>query len=77
MSTPVKLVFMCVCLQGSIVVGIGYDCKENQVYWTDLSARSISRASMVSGAEPEVLINTSKLSQLCGACSCSDCCGIR
>ncbi|XP_039870875.1 nidogen-2 isoform X6 [Simochromis diagramma] len=49
-------------LHGSIVVGIGYDCKENQVYWTDLSARSISRASMVSGAEPEVLINTNLVS---------------
>uniref|UniRef100_A0A3Q4I0A0 Nidogen 2a (osteonidogen) n=1 Tax=Neolamprologus brichardi TaxID=32507 RepID=A0A3Q4I0A0_NEOBR len=49
-------------LLGSIVVGIAYDCKENQVYWTDLSARSINRASMVSGAEPEVLINTNLVS---------------
>uniref|UniRef100_A0AAX7TNL9 Nidogen 2a (osteonidogen) n=1 Tax=Astatotilapia calliptera TaxID=8154 RepID=A0AAX7TNL9_ASTCA len=49
-------------LHGSIVVGIAYDCKENQVYWTDLSARSINRASMVSGAEPEVLINTNLVS---------------
>lgn len=47
-------------IQGSIVVGIAYDCKENQVYWTDLSARTINRASMVSGAEPEILINSSK-----------------
>uniref|UniRef100_A0A669C1B0 Nidogen 2 n=1 Tax=Oreochromis niloticus TaxID=8128 RepID=A0A669C1B0_ORENI len=44
------------------IVGIAYDCKENQVYWTDLSARSINRASMVSGAEPEVLINTNLVS---------------
>ncbi|XP_039462625.1 nidogen-2 isoform X3 [Oreochromis aureus] len=49
-------------LHGSIVVGIAYDCKENQVYWTDLSARSINRASTVSGAEPEVLINTNLVS---------------
>lgn len=50
----------CVCVQGSIVVGIAYDCRENRVYWTDLSARTINRASMAPGAEPEILINTSK-----------------
>uniref|UniRef100_A0A8D3DII4 Nidogen 2a (osteonidogen) n=1 Tax=Scophthalmus maximus TaxID=52904 RepID=A0A8D3DII4_SCOMX len=49
-------------LHGSIVVGIGYDCKENQVYWTDLSARTINRASLVPGAEPEILINTNLVS---------------
>lgn len=59
------LMFICVCVQGSIVVGIAYDCKENQVYWTDLSARTINRASMATGAEPEILINTSKNSHLC------------
>ncbi|XP_027866981.1 nidogen-2 isoform X5 [Xiphophorus couchianus] len=49
-------------LHGSIVVGIAYDCKENKVYWTDLSARTINRASMASGAEPETLINTNLVS---------------
>ncbi|XP_034032146.1 LOW QUALITY PROTEIN: nidogen-2 [Thalassophryne amazonica] len=49
-------------LHGSIVVGIAYDCKENQVYWTDLSARTISRASILPGAEPELLINTNLIS---------------
>ncbi|XP_031707889.1 nidogen-2 isoform X2 [Anarrhichthys ocellatus] len=49
-------------LHGSIVVGIAYDCKENQVYWTDLSARTINRASLVAGAEPEILINTNLVS---------------
>ncbi|KAM9334126.1 nidogen-2 [Symphorus nematophorus] len=49
-------------LHGSIVVGIAYDCKENQVYWTDLSARTINRASMVTGAEPKILINTNLVS---------------
>uniref|UniRef100_A0A3P9NKU8 Nidogen 2 n=1 Tax=Poecilia reticulata TaxID=8081 RepID=A0A3P9NKU8_POERE len=49
-------------LHGSIVVGIAYDCKENKVYWTDLSARTINRASMASGAEPEMLINTKLVS---------------
>ncbi|KAM8722858.1 nidogen-2 isoform 3-T3 [Acanthopagrus schlegelii] len=49
-------------LHGSIVVGIAYDCKENRVYWTDLSARTINRASMAPGAEPEILINTNLVS---------------
>nr|XP_046238840.1 LOW QUALITY PROTEIN: nidogen-2 [Scatophagus argus] len=49
-------------LHGSIVVGIAYDCKENRVYWTDLSARTINRASMAPGAEPEMLINTNLVS---------------
>ncbi|XP_049425856.1 nidogen-2 isoform X9 [Epinephelus fuscoguttatus] len=49
-------------LHGSIVVGIAYDCKENQVYWTDLSARTINRASMVAGAEPEILISSNLVS---------------
>ncbi|XP_028277848.1 nidogen-2 isoform X2 [Parambassis ranga] len=49
-------------LHGSIVVGIAYDCKENHVYWTDLSARTINRASMSPGAEPELLINTNLVS---------------
>lgn len=46
--------------QGSIVVGISFDCVENRVYWTDLSARTISRASVAPGAEPEILISTSR-----------------
>ncbi|XP_035984369.1 nidogen-2 isoform X6 [Fundulus heteroclitus] len=49
-------------LHGSIVVGMAYDCKENKVYWTDLSARTINRASMASGAEAEMLINTDLVS---------------
>ncbi|XP_040027562.2 nidogen-2 isoform X2 [Gasterosteus aculeatus] len=49
-------------LHGSIVVGIAHDCKENYVYWTDLSARTINRASMAAGAEPEILINTNLVS---------------
>lgn len=57
-----KTVFMCYVLKGSIVVGIAYDCRDNHVYWTDLSARTINRASVLSGAEPEILISTSKTS---------------
>lgn len=49
-------------LHGSIVVGIAYDCRENHVYWTDLSARTINRASMQPGAEPEILIGSNLVS---------------
>uniref|UniRef100_A0A3P9A7N8 Nidogen 2a (osteonidogen) n=1 Tax=Esox lucius TaxID=8010 RepID=A0A3P9A7N8_ESOLU len=45
-------------LHGSIVVGIDYDCREGKVYWTDLAGRTINRAKMEPGAEPETLINT-------------------
>ncbi|XP_030644080.1 nidogen-2 [Chanos chanos] len=45
-------------LHGSIVVGIDYDCRERKVYWTDLAGRTINRASMEAGSEPEILINT-------------------
>ncbi|XP_068612657.1 nidogen-2 [Brachionichthys hirsutus] len=49
-------------LHGSIVVGLAFDCKENRVYWTDLSARTINRASMTHGAEPELLISANLVS---------------
>ncbi|KAJ7991014.1 hypothetical protein DPEC_G00292830 [Dallia pectoralis] len=45
-------------LHGSIVVGIDFDCRERKVYWTDLAGRTISRAKMEPGAEPETLINS-------------------
>uniref|UniRef100_A0A672QF04 Low density lipoprotein receptor-related protein 2a n=1 Tax=Sinocyclocheilus grahami TaxID=75366 RepID=A0A672QF04_SINGR len=43
---------------GSIVVGIDYDCRERKVYWTDLAGRTINRASLEPGSEPEIIINT-------------------
>uniref|UniRef100_A0A3B4DXX7 Nidogen 2a (osteonidogen) n=1 Tax=Pygocentrus nattereri TaxID=42514 RepID=A0A3B4DXX7_PYGNA len=49
-------------LHGSIVVGIDYDCRERKVYWTDLAGRTISRAALEPGAEPEILINTGLMS---------------
>ncbi|KAM6202636.1 nidogen-2 [Rhynchocyon petersi] len=49
-------------LHGSIVVGIDYDCQERTVYWTDVAGRSISRASLEPGAEPETLVNTGLIS---------------
>ncbi|XP_054619388.1 nidogen-2 [Dunckerocampus dactyliophorus] len=49
-------------LHGSIVVGLSFDCKENKVYWTDLSARTINRAAIAPGAEPEILINSNLVS---------------
>ncbi|KAF4102024.1 hypothetical protein G5714_016824 [Onychostoma macrolepis] len=45
-------------LHGSIVVGIDYDCRERKVYWTDLAGRTINRASLGPGSEPEIVINT-------------------
>ncbi|KAF7704087.1 hypothetical protein HF521_021159 [Silurus meridionalis] len=49
-------------LHGSIVVGIDYDCRERKVYWTDLAGRTISRAGLEPGSEPEILINTGLMS---------------
>lgn len=47
--------------QGSIVVGIDYDCREKTIYWTDVAGRTISRASLEPGAEPETIINSGVL----------------
>lgn len=49
-------------LHGSIVVGIDYDCKARMVYWTDVAGRTISRASLEAGAEPETIISTGLMS---------------
>lgn len=50
--------FCVLVTQGSIVVGIDYDCRERMVYWTDVAGRTISRASLEPGAEPETVINS-------------------
>lgn len=49
---------VCSLTQGSIVVGIDYDCRERKVYWTDVAGRTISRASLEPGAEPETIITS-------------------
>ncbi|KFU84570.1 Nidogen-2, partial [Chaetura pelagica] len=49
-------------LHGSIVVGIDYDCREKTIYWTDVAGRTISRASLESGAEPETIISSGLIS---------------
>uniref|UniRef100_A0A669QK23 Nidogen 2 n=1 Tax=Phasianus colchicus TaxID=9054 RepID=A0A669QK23_PHACC len=49
-------------LHGSIVVGIDYDCREKTIYWTDVAGRTISRASLEPGAEPETIINSGLIS---------------
>ncbi|KAM8808003.1 nidogen-2 [Eudromia elegans] len=49
-------------LHGSIVVGIDYDCRDKTLYWTDVAGRSISRASLEAGAEPEPLVTSGLLS---------------
>ncbi|XP_036405206.1 nidogen-2-like, partial [Megalops cyprinoides] len=45
-------------LQGSIVVGIDYDCQEQKIYWTDLATRTISRARLEPWADSETVINS-------------------
>ncbi|NXK92409.1 NID2 protein, partial [Formicarius rufipectus] len=49
-------------LHGSIVVGIDYDCREKMIYWTDVAGRTISRASLEPGSEPEPIINSGLIS---------------
>ncbi|XP_029454190.1 nidogen-2 [Rhinatrema bivittatum] len=49
-------------LHGSIVVGIDYDCQEKMVYWTDVAGRTINRASLEPGAEPETVISSGLMS---------------
>nr|XP_034996890.1 nidogen-2 [Zootoca vivipara] len=49
-------------LHGSIVVGIDYDCREKMMYWTDVAGRTISRASLEQGAEPETIIQSGLMS---------------
>ncbi|XP_064367902.1 nidogen-2 [Dromaius novaehollandiae] len=49
-------------LHGSIVVGIDYDCREKMLYWTDVAGRSINRASLEAGAEPEPVVSAGLLS---------------
>uniref|UniRef100_A0A6I8N4B6 Nidogen 2 n=1 Tax=Ornithorhynchus anatinus TaxID=9258 RepID=A0A6I8N4B6_ORNAN len=48
--------------QGSIVVGIDYDCRDRTVYWTDVAGRLISRTSLEPGSEPETIINSGLMS---------------
>ncbi|KAL0602475.1 Nidogen-2, partial [Plecturocebus cupreus] len=48
--------------QGSIIVGIDYDCQERMVYWTDVTGRTISRVSLELGAEPETIVNSGLIS---------------
>ncbi|XP_044872455.1 nidogen-2 isoform X1 [Mauremys mutica] len=49
-------------LHGSIVVGLDYDCREKMVYWTDVAGRTVNRASIEPGAEPETIINSGLMS---------------
>ncbi|NXO03741.1 NID2 protein, partial [Rhinopomastus cyanomelas] len=49
-------------LHGSIVVGIDYDCREKTIYWTDVAGRTINRASLEPGAEPETIIPSGLIS---------------
>ncbi|KAG9344326.1 hypothetical protein JZ751_010995 [Albula glossodonta] len=44
-------------LPEKVVIGVAYDCVEKMVYWTDITAPSISRVSL-QGGEPTPIINT-------------------
>uniref|UniRef100_A0A8B9PBL0 Uncharacterized protein n=1 Tax=Apteryx owenii TaxID=8824 RepID=A0A8B9PBL0_APTOW len=52
----------CWSTTGSIVVGIDYDCREKTLYWTDVAGRTINRASLEPGAEPEPVVSSGLLS---------------
>ena len=32
--------------EDAIVVGMDYDCKENQLYWSDVASQTISRVTL-------------------------------
>ncbi|XP_039176835.1 nidogen-2 isoform X2 [Crotalus tigris] len=49
-------------LHGSIMVGIDYDCREKMIYWTDVAARTISRASLEQSADPETIVSSGLIS---------------
>ncbi|NXO22861.1 NID2 protein, partial [Cisticola juncidis] len=49
-------------LHGSIVVGIDYDCRDRMIYWTDVAGRTISRAGLEPGSEPETIISSGLVS---------------
>ncbi|XP_030626654.1 nidogen-2 [Chanos chanos] len=49
--------FVLTAQQDSLVTGLGFDCRENMLYWTDLTRRSISRVRLVPGHEPELIID--------------------
>lgn len=38
-------------------MGIDYDCRERMVYWIDVVGRTISRVSLESGVEFEIIIS--------------------
>ncbi|XP_047459404.1 nidogen-1 [Mugil cephalus] len=42
-------------LPETVIIGVAYDCKEKEVYWTDISSPSISKAS-INGGEPTAVI---------------------
>ncbi|XP_052441741.1 nidogen-2 [Carassius gibelio] len=44
-------------LKDSIVIGISFDCQENMLYWTDFGRRTINRALLEFGSEPEAIIS--------------------
>ncbi|KAG7462833.1 hypothetical protein MATL_G00188960 [Megalops atlanticus] len=48
-------------LPEKVVIGVAYDCVDKMVYWTDITAPSISRANL-KGGEPTAVISTDLVS---------------
>lgn len=44
------------------MIGISFDCQENMLYWTDFGRRTINRALLEFGSEPEAIISQGDLS---------------
>ena len=40
---------------GQTIVGLGYDCLEEYMFWTDISGRTISRAK-IDGSDSQVIV---------------------
>ncbi|XP_071784784.1 uncharacterized protein [Asterias amurensis] len=40
---------------GQTIVGLGYDCRDEYMYWTDVSGRTISRAN-IDGSDVQVIV---------------------
>ena len=44
---------------GQTIVGLGYDCRDEYMYWTDVSGRTINRAN-IDGSDVQVIVGRGK-----------------
>lgn len=59
------------------MVGIDYDCRERMIYWTDVAGRTISRAGLEPGSEPETIISSGELLSPVSPVPSHSCCSRR